>query len=153
MREFNDCHLFSVVCFLETGRIIWESADSVSSQDGNGIPDSYEESNNNSNSGEEQPNPQSPQSLQVSQNTNVNFGGSLFESKTKNGETKGVYGQFKLENTGENKEISLQLGALNVVLSDEPRPPHPSANFYGLILGIALGATRGGADLERAWER
>ncbi len=27
-------------------------------------------------------------------------------------------------------------------------PPHPLGNFYGLILGIALGATRGDAELE-----
>jgi len=32
-------------------------------------------------------------------------------------------------------------------------PPNPLGNFYGLILGIASGATRGDAELETDWER
>jgi hypothetical protein len=32
-------------------------------------------------------------------------------------------------------------------------PPHPLGNFYGLVLRIALGATRGDAELETDWER
>jgi hypothetical protein len=37
--------------------------------------------------------------------------------------------------------------------TDAPVPQTPSANFYGLILRIALGATRGDAELERDRER
>ncbi len=33
------------------------------------------------------------------------------------------------------------------------RPSTPSANFYGLVLGIASGATRGDAELEMDLER
>jgi hypothetical protein len=32
-------------------------------------------------------------------------------------------------------------------------PPHPLGNFYGLVLRIASGATRGDAELEGDWER
>ncbi len=37
--------------------------------------------------------------------------------------------------------------------TDTPVPQTPSANFYGLVLGMALGATRGDAELETDWER
>jgi hypothetical protein len=32
-------------------------------------------------------------------------------------------------------------------------PQTPLGNFSGSVLGVALGATRGGAELETDWER
>jgi hypothetical protein len=37
--------------------------------------------------------------------------------------------------------------------TETPVPPTPLGNFSGLVLRIALGATRGDAELEGDWER